>query len=252
MPTDNKTASDGQRRVFITGGGSGIGLAVANAFANDGHDVVIAGRNVDKLRATGHRFVTIDVTDETSVAEAITAAGSIDIFVANAGAAATAPALKTKREVWDRMIAVNLTSVFLCAQAAVPQLTKRGWGRFIAVASTASLKGYAYTGAYAAAKHGVLGWIRTLALELAKTGVTANAVCPGFTDTPLVEDALDTIVEKTGRSREEALAAFVQDNPMQRLVRTDEVAAAIKWLASDAAASINGQAIAIDGGETAS
>ncbi len=247
-----KVSRSAARKVFITGGGSGIGLAVANAFAAASHEVIVAGRNTGKLEASGHRFVTIDVTDEASIAGALNTAGPIDVFVANAGAAATAPALKTKREIWDRMIAVNLTSVYLCAQAALPQMTERGWGRFIAIASTASLKGYAYAGAYSAAKHGALGWIRTLAVELAKTGVTANAICPGFTDTPLVDNALAATTEKTGRSRENALAEFVKDNPMGRLVQTDEVAAAALWLASDAAASVNGQAIAIDGGETTS
>ena len=135
---------------------------------------------------------------------------------------------------------------------AIPQMKERGWGRFIAIASTASLKGYAYTGAYSAAKHGVLGWVRTLALELAKTGVTANAICPGFTKTPLVDDALDNIVAKTGRSRAEALEEFTKANPMGRLVEPEEVASAALWLASDGAAAVNGQAVIVDGGEMAS
>lgn len=241
-----------QRTVFITGGGSGIGLAIARQFAANGDTVTVSGRNKKRLKETGLSFLEMDVTDEQSVIDGIKAAGPIDIFIANAGAAATAPALKTKRETWDQMIAVNLTSTYLCAREVVPQMQSRGWGRFIAIASTASLKAYPYTGAYAAAKHGVLGWVKSLALELAKTGVTANAICPGFTDTPLVEDALDNIVAKTNKSREEALAAFVKDNPMGRLIKPEEVASAALWLASDGAASINGQAITIDGGETTS
>lgn len=240
------------RRAFITGGGSGIGLAVAQAFSTAGYHVTIAGRTASRMKDTGFDFIEIDVTDEQSVIDGVKAAGPVDIFVANAGGAATAPALKTDRETWDRMIALNLTSVYLCAREAIPQMKERGWGRFIAIASTASLKGYAYTGAYCAAKHGALGWIRTLALEIAKTGVTANAICPGFTRTPLVDEALDNITAKTGRSRNEALKEFTKANPMGRLVEPEEVAAAALWLASDSAASVNGQAIVIDGGETVS
>ncbi len=245
-------STSSQRHAFITGGGSGIGLAAAKLFAASDYKVTIAGRTARRLKDSGFDFVEMDVTDEQSVASGVKAAGPIDIFIANAGAAATAPALKTSRETWDQMIAVNLTSVYLCAREAIPQMQTRRWGRFIAIASTASLKGYPYTGAYAAAKHGVLGWIKTLALELAKTGVTANAICPGFTDTPLVDNALDNITEKTGRSRDDALKAFVKDNPIGRLIAPKEVADVALWLASDGAASINGQAIAIDGGETAS
>lgn len=238
------------RRAFITGGGSGIGLAIAKTFASAGIDVTVAGRRFAPLKATGFPFVEMDVTEEQSVIDGIKAAGVIDIFVANAGAAVTAPALKTSRAMWDQMIAVNLTSVYLCAREAAPQMKQRGWGRFIAIASTAGLKAYPYTGAYAAAKHGVVGWIKSLALELGKTGVTANAICPGFTDTPLVDNALDNIIAKTKMSREDALASFVKDNPMGRLITPEEVADTALWLAGDKAASINGQAIAVDGGET--
>ena len=238
-----------KKRALVTGGGSGIGLAAAEMFAAAGFEVVVAGRSADKLQATGLPFVVMDVADEASVIAGVEKAGEIDDFIANAGGAETAPAMKTSRELFDRMIAVNLSSVFYCAKAAIPQMTARGWGRFIAVASTAALKGYAYSSAYAAAKHGVVGYIRSLAIELAKTGVTANAICPGFTDTPLVDGAAHRLMAKTGRSRDEAVAAMTAGNPMARLVRPEEAAAAALYLASDVAGAVNGQTIAIDGGE---
>lgn len=248
----SNSGSNPGKRALVTGGGSGIGLAIARAFAAADIDVVIVGRNVETLSAAGLPYLAADVTDERSVAECVAAAGPIDIFVANAGAAETAPALKTPRDLFDRMIAVNLTSVFHCAKAAIPQMTSRGWGRFIAVASTAALKGYAYSSAYAAAKHGVLGYIRSLAIELAKSGVTANAICPGFTDTPLVERAIESVVARTRRPPGDVAASFVAANPMARYVRPEEVAAAALYLAGDGAAAVNGQAIVVDGGETIS
>ncbi|MFD1611197.1 SDR family NAD(P)-dependent oxidoreductase [Sphingomonas tabacisoli] len=233
------------RRVLVTGGSSGIGLSIARAFHQAGAEVLVAGRNRERLEASGLPWVQIDVCDEAALADMPPA----DIFVANAGGAATAPTLSTARADWDRMLALNLTSVWLCAKAAVPPMIERGWGRFIAIGSTASVKGYAYAGAYAAAKHGVLGLVRSLALELAKTGVTANAICPGYTDTPMLRGAMDRVTAKTGRSDVEA--SFARTNPMGRLIAPDEVAVAALWLASDGAAGVNGQAILIDGGETA-
>jgi NAD(P)-dependent dehydrogenase (short-subunit alcohol dehydrogenase family) len=150
---------------------------------------------------------------------------------------------------WDETLAVNLTSVFSCAQIFAPPMIDRGWGRFIAIASTASHRAYPYTGAYAAAKHGVLGWIRTLALEHAKSGVTFYAVCPGFTDTPLIAGAVARVAAKTGGDIGAAKRALAKDNPMGRLVAPEEVAAAVAYLASEAAAAVNGQSIVIDGGE---
>jgi NAD(P)-dependent dehydrogenase (short-subunit alcohol dehydrogenase family) len=237
------------RRVLVTGGGSGIGLAVARAFQEAGDEVLIAGRDRAQLEASGFEWLAFDVCDEAALRAAIASAPQIDIFVANAGGASTAPILKTNRADWDRMLALNLTSVWLCAQTAVPSMVDRGWGRFIAIASTAAVKGYAYAGAYAAAKHGALGLVRSLALELAKTGVTANAICPGYTDTPMLRAAIDTVAAKTDRSDPEA--AFTKANPMGRLIAPEEVAGAALWLASDAAAGVNGQAVLIDGGETA-
>lgn len=212
----------------------------------------MGGRDKARLAETGLPHVTLDVTDAASVAAALKEAGPIDIFVACAGAAATAPFTKTSPKLWSDMLAVNLSGVYHSAQAALPGMIERGWGRFIVIASTASLKGFAYASAYAAAKHGALGFVRSLAVEIAKTGVTANAICPGFTDTDLVAGSLETIMAKTGRSREEAQAALVAGNPQGRLVAPSEIAAAALWLASEDSAAVNGQAIVIDGGETIS
>jgi NAD(P)-dependent dehydrogenase (short-subunit alcohol dehydrogenase family) len=239
------------RRVLVTGGGSGIGLAVAQTLREAGYDTVIAGRSRARLEAAGGPYVVMDVCDPASIALALDKAGVIDVFIANAGGAATGPALKMARDDWDRMLALNLTSVFHCAQAAIPAMVERNWGRFVAIGSTSSLKGYRYASAYAAAKHGVLGFVRSLALELAPTGVTANILCPGYSDTPLIESAIAAIVAKTGRSTEEARASFATSNPMGRLIKPTEIAAAMMWLVSEGAAAVNGQAIAIDGGESA-
>lgn len=241
--------ADQGRRVLVTGGSSGIGLAIARAFRDAGDAVRVAGRDRAKLEASGFDWLQLDVCDEAAVDAALAGAPPFDIVVANAGGAATAPLVKTTRADWDRMLALNLTSVWLTARATVPAMIGQGRGRFIAIGSTASVKGYAYAGAYAAAKHGVLGMIRSLALELAKTGVTANAICPGYTDTPMLRAAMDGVAAKTGRSDVEA--SFARANPMGRLIAPDEVAAAALWLASDAAAGVNGQAILIDGGESA-
>ncbi|MCC8953711.1 SDR family oxidoreductase [Bradyrhizobium sp. Pear77] len=245
---------------LVTGAGSGIGAATAIALAKAGVRVSIAGRRIDALKATASLLgkntgsvVAIDVTDEAAVTNGVAQieaeAGPIDILVNNAGKAASAPFDKTSVALWADMLASNLSSVFLVTHAVLPGMAQRGRGRVINVASTAALTGYAYVSAYVAAKHGVVGLTRSLALEYARRGVTMNAVCPGYTDTPLVADAAANIVAKTGRSEQEARASLAKVNPMQRLVTPEEVADSILWLASEGASSINGQAVAVAGGE---
>ncbi len=252
-----------RRHAFVTGAGSGIGKAIALALAADGHVVSLAGRRAaplqavqDEIRAAGgEAFVHdgFDVTDaaaiERGIAVAVAKAGEIAVLVNCAGEAPSAPFEKTDPALWSHVLSINLTGVFLVTQAALASVRRAGNGRVINVASTAGLTGYAYVSAYCASKHGVIGLTRALALELARTDVTVNAVCPGFTDTPLIDGALDTISEKTGRSRDEARASLARSNPQGRLVAPDEVAHTVLWLASEKAAAITGQAIAVAGGE---
>ncbi len=241
---------------LITGGGTGIGLACANKLRSNDVHVVIAGRDKTRLKKTGLPYVVMDVTDPNSVKLACEQAskenGPIDFFIANAGAAKTAPALKTSLDLWNEMISVNMTGAFLCAQAILPGMVERKFGRFIVMASTAAMKAYPYTMAYTAAKHGALGMVRNLALELAKTGVTCNAICPGFTDTDIVRGAVESIICKTGKSEVETLQEFTKNNPMNRLITPEEVAECVAYLCSKGAASVNGQALLIDGGEVIS
>lgn len=245
---------------FVTGAGSGIGAATARARALAGARVSLAGRRPGPLKETAAALggqagvvAEMDITDEKAVAAGLAAAvrahGAIDILVNNAGQAASAAFDRVDRAQWDAMLTVNLTGAFLVTRAVLPEMAKRGRGRVIMIASTAGLTGYAYVAPYVAAKHGVIGLTRALAHEYARSGVTINAVCPGFTDTPLVDRSVETITAKTGRTADEARAALAKGNPQGRLVRPEEVADAVVWLASPAAAAINGQAIAVAGGE---
>lgn len=240
------------KRVLITGGGSGAGENLALGFAAAGAEVVIAGRRLDALaavtkRVPGMRAVQADVTDEGSVAAMFRAAGPCDIVIANAGQADSAVMARTTLARWNAMIAVNLTGVFLTLRDGLNQM--QGWGRLISVASTAGLKGYAKVAPYAAAKHGVVGLTRSLALEIARRPVTVNAICPGFLDTPMTDRSVAVIAEKTGRSLAEARAALEGMNPQGRLIAPAEVTAAALWLCGPGSDGINGQAIAIAGGE---
>ena len=240
------------KRVLITGGGTGVGADLARGFAGAGAAVVIAGRRLAPLQevaqATGARAIAADVTDEASVAALFAQAGPCDIVIANAGAADSAPFGKTTLEQWHAMLAVNLTGVFLTFRAGLAQLP--GWGRLIAVASTAGLKGYGYVAPYAAAKHGVVGLTRSLAQEIAKRPVTVNALCPGFLDTEMTDRSVANIMAKTGMDAAAARAVLAASNPQKRLIQPAEVTAAALWLCGPGSEGVNGQAIAIAGGET--
>jgi 3-hydroxybutyrate dehydrogenase len=240
------------KRVLITGGGSGAGENLALGFAATGAEVVISGRRLEALqavaaRAPGIRVVQADVTDEAQVAAMFAQAGVCDIVIANAGAADSMVMAKTTLAQWNAMLAVNLTGVFLTLRDGLNQMP--GWGRLISVASSAGLKGYAKIAPYAAAKHGVVGLTRSLALEIARKPITVNAICPGFLDTPMTDHSIEVIAEKTGKTLTEARAVLAAMNPQNRLIQPSEVTAMALWLCGPGSEGINGQAIAIAGGE---
>ena len=247
------------RHALVTGGGSGVGRAIALALAASGVEVTICGRRAEALESVASEnprihAIAADVTDEQSMLAlyetAQAARGPFDIVVANAGSAESAPAHKIKLDNWKKTLDVNLTGSFLTVQPALAGMMARKAGRLIFIASTAGLKGYGYVAPYVAAKHGVVGLMRALAAETAKSGVTVNAICPGYVETEMLEQSVQNIVAKTGRSTGETRAALAAVNPQNRFVQPDEVAAAVLWLCSDAASSITGQALSISGGET--
>jgi len=254
------------RHALVTGAARGIGAAIARALAAEGATLTLLGRSVASLQtladelnasqaapAKAHGIVLADVADAEQVAAAFAQAraqrGPITILVNNAGQAESAPFAKTSLDLWQRMLAVNLTGSFVCAQAVLPDMLAARQGRIVNIASTAAQRGYAYVSAYVAAKHGVLGLTRSLALELATKGITVNAVCPGYTDTDILRDSVAKVVAKTGRSEAQALAEFTAGNPQARVVQPQEVADAVRWLCGDGASAITGQAISVSGGE---
>lgn len=249
------------RGAVITGGGRGIGAAVARALASAGASVVVAARSsaeievvADDLRADGFSAAAVpaDVTDPDQARELAARAndvlGQVDILVNSAGSSSSAPLPRIELEEWNRLFEVNATATFLCTQAMLPAMAERGWGRVINVASIAGKIGGAYLGAYAASKHAVLGFTRAVAAEYARSGVTVNAVCPGFVETSMTDRAIATIREKTGRSEAEARRVLEQQSPQQRLFSPEEVAHLVLSLCHPLAGGVNGQAIVLDGG----
>jgi NAD(P)-dependent dehydrogenase (short-subunit alcohol dehydrogenase family) len=246
------------RHALVTGGSRGIGRATAAALAQAGATVTIVGRDPATLadavaRGDAHGFVAADVTDAQALGDGIAAAasrhGPLDILVANAGGAESAPFAKGDPELFRRMFDLNVMGSVHAIRAVLGGMMSRRFGRIVAVASTAGLKGYAYVSAYCAAKHAVVGLVRALALETATTGVTVNAVCPGYTDTDMVRTNAARIAAKIGRPAEEAVAAMVSNNPLGRLIRPEEVAGAVLYLCSAEASAVTGATIAIAGGE---
>ena len=252
-----------RHHALVTGGGRGIGAAIAEALARFGASISLIGRNVEVLEATASRIAgdygvkvataQADVGEESAVRKAIAnlrdTLGAPTILVNNAGVAASSPFLSSDARFWRRLLETDLMGAVYVTQAVLPAMLESGWGRIINVASTAGLTGYAYITAYCAAKHGMIGLTRALALETARSGVTVNALCPGYADTEMTAQSIANIAEKTGRSRQQAVASLVSRNPQGRFIQPVEVADAVVWLAGDQAGSVTGQSIVIAGGE---
>jgi NAD(P)-dependent dehydrogenase (short-subunit alcohol dehydrogenase family) len=249
------------RHALVTGAGRGIGAAIARRLAADGARLSLLGRQPAPLQALAAslpdsaqaQVVLCDVADAQAVATAWRQAravhGPVAILVNNAGQASSAPLGRTSDALWAQMLAVNLTGSFHGCRESLPDMLAAGWGRIVNVSSTAGQRGYAYVAAYAAAKHGVIGLTRSLALEVAHKSITVNAVCPGYTETDLLDASIGNIVAQTGRTAEEARSTLARHNPQGRLVQPAEVADAVAWLCSPAAGAINGQSVSVSGGE---
>jgi NAD(P)-dependent dehydrogenase (short-subunit alcohol dehydrogenase family) len=236
---------------MVTGGGRGIGRAVVERLAADGHEVVAVGRDRSVLDAVASgpvRAEVCDVGDEAAVAALFERVGAVDVLVNNAGVSTSAPLARTTLADWSAQLAVNATGAFLCTRAAVPGMLERGFGRVVTVASTAGRAGFRYTAGYAASKHAAVGLMRAVAAEVAGTGVTANAVCPAFVRTEMTERSVERIVAATGRGAADAERALADAAPLGRLLEPGEVAAAVAYLASPAAGAVNGQTLVLDGG----
>ena len=238
---------------LITGGGRGIGRAIALLFAQHSARIAVAARTREQVESVAREIgdtavaIVCDVASPESVAEMF-ADLKPDILVNNAGIAESAPFVNTSDELWQRHLAINLTGTFYCTRAALPAMLERGWGRIINIASIAAKTGAPYIAAYAASKHGVLGLTRSVALEVATSGVTVNAICPGYVDTEMVERGVERITKRTGRTAEEAIDTLKRMSPQNRLVTPEEVASLALWLASEDGRGMNGQGINIDGG----
>jgi NAD(P)-dependent dehydrogenase (short-subunit alcohol dehydrogenase family) len=245
----------------VTGAGRGIGAASARRLAEMGAAVTLMGRTVEPLRELAFELANehgrlfhaapADVTDtaqvDAAMAEAREVMGPVGILVNNAGAVETTPFAKLAEDRWRALLDVNLTSAYICTQRALPDMLEHGWGRVVNVASVAGVMGIPYVSAYVAAKHGLVGLTRSLALEVVKKGVTVNAVCPGYVDTDLVSASVEAIAEKTGKSEAELLEAMIRQNPAGRLLTPEEVASTIAWLCHPDRAMVNGQAIVVGG-----
>jgi NAD(P)-dependent dehydrogenase (short-subunit alcohol dehydrogenase family) len=245
------------QHALVTGGARGIGLAIAHSLMAEGARLTIVGRDEARLRSAsaelGCGYAVANVANAAEVSAAFGAAaaerGAVSLLINNAGAAESAAFSATDAALWQRMLDINLTGTFNCTQAVSAGMLKAKAGRIVNIASTAGLKGYAYVAAYCAAKHGVIGLTRALALEWARKGITVNAVCPGYTETDIVASAIENIVEKTALSTAEAKKQLTNSNPQQRLVQPSEVASAVVWLCLPESASITGQALSVSGGE---
>lgn len=244
---------------MVTGGGTGIGAAIARALGAEGAKLTLVGRRREPLDAVAGELdaavATADVTNPAEVDAAFAAAraahGPVTILINNAGAAAATPFAKIRAEEWRALMAVNLDSLLYCSQAALPDLLAAPSARIVNIASIAGLRGGAYIAPYVAAKHGAVGLTRALAAEFARTGLTVNAVCPGYVETDIVANAVANISSKTGRSADEALATLTATNPQGRLLHPDEIAASVVWLCLPESRGVNGQAITINGGDAA-